>query len=46
MIQVEPEEEFLPKPLQTLERKEIELRNQTVARVKVQWKKFTVEEAT
>ena len=45
-VQVEPEGEFLPEPLQILEREEIELRNRIVARVKVQWKHFTVEEAT
>ena len=46
MIQVEPEGEFLPEPLQILEREEIELRNRTIARVKAQWKKFIVDEAT
>ena len=46
VVQVEPEGEFLPEPLQILEREEIELRNRTVARVKVQWKHFTAEEAT
>ena len=35
VIQVEPEEEFLPKPPQLREREEIELRNRKVARVKV-----------
>ena len=43
---VEPKGEFLPEPLQILEREETELRNRTVARVKVQWKHFTAEEAT
>ena len=46
MIQVEPKGEFLLESLQILEREEIELRNRTVARVKVQWKHFTAEEAT
>ena len=46
VIQVEPEGEFLLEPLQILEREEIELRNRTVAKVKVQWKQFTAEEAT
>ena len=46
MIQVEPEGEFLPEPLQILEQEEIELRNRTVMRIKVQSKHFTVEEAT
>ena len=45
MIQVQPEGEFLPEPLQILEREEIELTNQMVARVKVQWKHFTAKEA-
>ena len=35
VIQVEPEEEFLPAPLQILAWKEIELQNRTVARVKM-----------
>ena len=42
----EPEGEFLPESLQILEWEEIELRNWTVPRVKVQWKHFTTEEAT
>ena len=46
MIQVEPEGEFLPEPLQILEHEEIELRNRTIARVKVQWKHSTAKEAT
>ena len=46
VIQVEPEGEFLPEPLQILEQEEIEMRNRTVARVKVQWKHFIAEEAT
>ena len=46
VIQVELEGEFLPEPLQILEREEIELWNRTVARVKVKWKHFTAEEAT
>ena len=35
VIQVEREGDFLPEPLQILEWEEIELRNRTVARVKV-----------
>ena len=46
VVQEEPEREFLPEPLQILEREEIELRNRTVERVKVQWKHFNAEEAT
>ena len=45
VIQVEPEGEFLPELLQILEREEIELRNRSVARVKVQWNHFTAKEA-
>ena len=44
MIQVELEGEFLPKPLQILEREEVELRDRTIARVRAQWKHFTAEE--
>ena len=46
VVQVEPEGEFLPEPLQILEWEENELRNRTVARVKVHWKHFTPEETT
>ena len=46
VIQVKPEGEFLREPLQILEREEIELRNQPIARVKVQWRHFTPKEAT
>lgn len=46
VIQVEIEREFLLEPLCTLAREEIELWNRTVARVKVQWRHFTPEEAT
>ena len=46
VVQVETEGEFLPGPLQILEQEEIELRNRMVARVKVQCKNFTAEEAT
>ena len=43
---MEQEGAFFPEPLQILKREEIELRSRTVARVKVQCKYFTVEEAT
>ena len=46
MIQVEIEGEFLPEPLRILAWEEIELENRTIARVKVQWRHFTPEEAT
>ena len=43
VIQVELEGEFLPEPLQIMEWEEIELRNRTVAKVKVQWNHFTLK---
>jgi hypothetical protein len=46
VIQVEPEGEFLPEPQCILDRKEIPLRNRTIAQVKVQWKHFGPDEAT
>ena len=46
VIQVEPEEEFLPEPQCILDRKETSLGNQTIAQVKVQWKHFGPDEAT
>ena len=46
LIQVEPEGDFLLKPLHILGWEETVLWNRTIARVKVQWKHFTPEEAT
>ena len=46
MIQVETEGEFLPEPLRILAQEEIKLWNRMVARVKVQWRHFSPEEAT
>ena len=46
VIQVEPEEEFLPEPQCILDRRETQLRNRTIAQVKVQWKHFGPDEAT
>ena len=46
VIQVEPEGEFLPEPLQILAQEEIELWNRIVAKLKVQWKHFSPAEAT
>ena len=46
VIQVEPEGEFLPEPLQILEKEEIEPLNHTISRVKVQWRHFIPKEAT
>lgn len=40
VIEVEPEREFLPEPLHILAWEEIELRNRTIASVKVQCNKF------
>ena len=46
VLQVELEGELLPKPIQILAQEEIELRNRTVARVKVRWRNFAPKEAT
>ena len=46
MVQVEPEGEFQVEPLRILDGREITLRNRVVAQVKVQWKHFSLEEAT
>ena len=46
VIHVEREGDFLPHPLHILEREEIVLWIRTIARVKVQWKKFSPREAT
>ena len=46
MVQVEPEGEFQVETSHILDRKEIVLRNQVIAQVKVQWKHFSPEEAT
>ena len=46
VIQVEPKGEFLPELLQILAQEEIEHRNKTMARVKVQWRHFSPEEVT
>jgi len=46
VIQMEPEGEFLPKPQCIIDRKEIPLKNITIAQVKVQWKHFGPDEAT
>eukprot|EP00253_Pinus_taeda_P015832 PITA_15832 len=45
-IQVEPEGEFLPKPLRILDQRETNLRKRSITQVKVQWKHFGPEEAT
>ena len=46
LVQVEPECEFQVEPLHVLDRREITLRNRVVAQVKVQWKDFSLDEAT
>ena len=46
LLQVEPEGKFQEKPLRILDRKEIILWNKAIAKVKVQWKHFSPEEAT
>ena len=46
MVQVEPEGEFQVEPARILDRKETLLRNWVIARVKLQWKHFILEEET
>ena len=46
MIQVEPEGEFQPELQCILDKREIPLRNKTIAHVKVQWKHFGPNETT
>ena len=46
LVQVEPEGKFQVEPLHILDRREIVFRNRVVAHVKVQWKHFSLEEAT
>ena len=46
VIQVEPEGEFLVGPEHILDRRELLLRNRTIEKVKLQWKRLSAEEAT
>ena len=46
LVQVEPKGEFQVEPLRILDQREITLWNRAFARVKVQWKHFSPEEAT
>ena len=46
LLQVEPEGEFSPKPTQTLDKREVQLRNRTIVHLKVQWNHFEAAEAT
>ena len=46
LVQVEPEGEFQVEPLGILDWREITLWNRAVTQVKVQWKQFSLEEAT
>ena len=43
---MEPEGEFHTEPMSILDKRENELRKQTIVQVKVQWKHYTPEEAT
>eukprot|EP00253_Pinus_taeda_P006607 PITA_06607 len=45
-IQVEPEGEFLVKPVNILDQRRVELRRKVISQVKVQWQHFGPEEAT
>jgi hypothetical protein len=46
LVPVEPEGEFQVEPLHILSQREITLWNRVVAQVKVQWKHFSLEQAT
>jgi hypothetical protein len=46
LMPVEPEGEFQVEPLHILDKREITLRNRVIAQVNVQWKHFSLEEAT
>ena len=46
LLQVEPEGEFTPKPLDILDKREVQLRKHTIVQLKVKWKKFEAYEAT
>ena len=46
VVQMEPEGEFQVEYLRILDMKETTLRNWVIAQVKVQWKHFSLEEAT
>jgi hypothetical protein len=46
LVQVEPQGEFQVETLRILDRREITLRNRFITQVKVQWKHFSIEEAT
>jgi hypothetical protein len=46
LVQVESKGEFQVEPLHILHRREITLQNRVFAQVKVQWKHFSLEEAT
>jgi hypothetical protein len=46
LVQVEPEGEFQVERLHILDQREVVLRNRVDAKVKVQWKHFSCEEAT
>ena len=46
LLQVEPDGEFLFEMQRILDRREIMLRKQVITQVKVQWKHFSLEEAT
>lgn len=45
-VQVEPEGEFLPKPLHILDQRETTLWRRAITQVKVQWKHFGLNEVT
>ena len=46
LLQVEPKGEFMPEPLNILDKREVQLKNRTIVQLKVQWKHFGPREAT
>ena len=45
LLQVELKEEFAPEPLHILDKGEVQLKNNTIVQLKVQWKHFEADEA-
>ena len=43
---MEPEGEFVPKPLHMMDKREVQLRKKTIVQLKVQWKHFGADKAT
>ena len=46
LLQVEPEGQFMRNPLHILDKREVQLRKQSIVQLKVQWRHFGLDEAT